>query len=170
MGRQIKVCLFCTLEFSINLIWNKWLKCVRTHLVNPNSPKKSRRRSPRPPATAPPFQHILDPPLERLSLRQTRHLAFISEFTTDIRYVKEETNFVADALSRPSVSAIGSASAINHKELSEYQVLDTKSTRLRHSTSSTLNFKLLKSFDNNLIWCDVSIGHTRPYITEYRHR
>ena len=29
----------------------------------------------------------------------------------------------------------------------------------------TLNFKLLKSFDNNLIWCDVSTGHTRPYIT-----
>ena len=36
---------------------------------------------------------------------------------------------------------------------------------LRHLTSSTLNLKLLKSFDNNLIWCDVSTGHTRPYIT-----
>ena len=46
---------------------------------------------------------------ERLSLRQARHLAFIAKFTTDIRYVKGETNFVADALSRPSVSAIGRA-------------------------------------------------------------
>ena len=35
---------------------------------------------------------------ERPSLRQTRQLAFIVEFTTDIRYVKGETNFVADAL------------------------------------------------------------------------
>ena len=43
---------------------------------------------------------------ERASLRQTRHLAFIAEFTTDIRYVKGETNFFADAMSRPSVSAI----------------------------------------------------------------
>ena len=29
-----------------------------------------------------------------------------------------------------------------------------------------MNFKLLKSFDNNLIWCDVSTGHIRPYVTE----
>ena len=28
-----------------------------------------------------------------------------------------------------------------------------------------MNFKLLKSFDNQLIWCDVSTGHNRPYIT-----
>ena len=102
---------------------------------------------------------------ERPSLRQTRHLAFIAEFTTDIRYVKGETNFVADALLRPSVSAIGSASSINYKEFSEDQALNTEFTKLRHSTSSTLNFKLLKSFDNNLIGCDVATGHTRPYIT-----
>ena len=30
---------------------------------------------------------------------------------------------------------------------------------------STMNFKLLKSFDNQLIWCDVSTGHNRPYLT-----
>ena len=52
---------------------------------------------------------------ERPSLRQTRQLAFIAECTTDIRYVKGETNFVADALSRPSVSVIDSTSAINYK-------------------------------------------------------
>ena len=28
-----------------------------------------------------------------------------------------------------------------------------------------MNFKLLKSFDNNLIWCDASTGHIQPYIT-----
>ena len=56
---------------------------------------------------------------ERLSLRQTRHMAYIAEFTTNIRFVKGETNFVADALSRPFVSAIGSASVIDYKELSE---------------------------------------------------
>ena len=63
------------------------------------------------------------------------------------------------------MSAIGSASAINYKELSEDQALDTEFTRLRQSMSSTLKFKLLKSLDNNLIWCDVSTGHTSPYIT-----
>ena len=28
-----------------------------------------------------------------------------------------------------------------------------------------MNFQLLKSFHNNLIWCEVSTGHIRPYIT-----
>ena len=103
--------------------------------------------------------------LRRASLRQTRQLAFIAKFTTDIRYVKGKTNFVADTLSRPSVSVIDSKSAINYKELSADQALDAEFTRLRHSMS-TENLQLLKSFDNHLIWCDVSEGHNRPYITK----
>ena len=113
-----------------------------------------------------PLTFVMSSVTERPSLRQSRQLAFIAEFTTDIRYVKGKTNFVADALSRPSVSAIDNTSAINYKELSADQALDAEFTRLRHSTSSTMNFKLLKSFDNHLIWCDVSTGHNRPYLTE----
>ena len=96
---------------------------------------------------------------ERPSLRQTRRIHY------DIRYNKGETNFVADALSRLSVSVIDNGPAINYKDLSIDQAQDAEFTRLRHSTSSTMNFKLLKSFDNQLIWCDVSTGHNRPYIT-----
>ena len=41
------------------------------------------------------------------SPRQTRHLSYISEFTTDIRHVAGSANVVADVLSRPpSVSAV----------------------------------------------------------------
>ena len=102
---------------------------------------------------------------ERPSLQQTRQLAFIAEFTTDIRYVKGETNFVADALLRSTVSFIDNTPTINYKDLGTDQALDTEFTQLRHSKSSTMNFKLLKLFDNNLIWCDVSTGHIRPYVT-----
>ena len=112
-----------------------------------------------------PLTYVVSSVTERPSLRQTRHLAFIAEFTTDIRYVKGATNFVADALSRPSVSVIDNGPANNYKDLSIDQAQDAEFTRLRHSTSSTMNFKLLKSFDNQLIWCDVSTGHNRPYIT-----
>ena len=112
-----------------------------------------------------PLTFVMSSVTERSSLRQTRHLAFIAEFTTDIRYVKGETNFVADALSRPSVSAIDDEPVINYKELSIDQAKDAEFTRLRHSTTSTMNFKLLKSFDNQLIWCDVSTGHNRSYLT-----
>ena len=109
-----------------------------------------------------PITFVMSSVTERASLRQTRHLAFIAEFTTDIRYVKGETNFAADALSRPSVSAINDGPVINYKELSLDQAKDAEFTRLRHSTTFTMNFKLLKSFDNQLIWCDVSTGHNRP--------
>ena len=50
--------------------------------------------------------YVMNSTTERSSLRQTWHLAFIAEFTTDIPNLKGETNFVADALSRPTVSAI----------------------------------------------------------------
>ena len=68
-----------------------------------------------------PVTYIMSSTSECPSLRQTRHMAYIAEFTTDIRYVKGETNFVADALSRPSVSAIGNALMINYKELSVFR-------------------------------------------------
>ena len=66
---------------------------------------------------------------ERASLRQTRHLVFIAEFTTDIRYVKGETNFVADALSGPSVSAIHDGPVIDYKALRLDQANDSEFTR-----------------------------------------
>ena len=112
-----------------------------------------------------PLTFVMSSVTEHASLRQTQHLAFIAEFTTDIRYVKGETNFVADALSRPSVSVMDDGPVINYKELSIDQAKDAEFTRLRLSTTSTMNFKLLISFDNQLIWCDVSTKHTRPYVT-----
>ena len=60
-----------------------------------------------------PLTFVMSSVNERPSLRQSRQLAFIAEFTTDIRYVNGETNFVADALSRPSVSVIDNTPAIN---------------------------------------------------------
>ena len=101
---------------------------------------------------------------ERPSLRQTRHLAFIAEFTTDIRYVKGETNFVVDALSRPTVSVIAYNAAINYKDLSKDQASDKEFIRLRHSTTSNMKFRLTS--DNVLVWCDISTGRKRPYVTE----
>ena len=104
-----------------------------------------------------PLTYVMTSVTERPSLRQTRQLAFIDEFTTDIRYVKGETNFAADALSRPSVSFIDSTSTINYKKLRADQAIDTEFTRLRHSMSSTMNFTQLLDYSNYLktIWFGV---------------
>ena len=73
-----------------------------------------------------PLTYVMNSTTERPSLRQTRHLAFIAEFTTDIRYVKGKKNFVADALSRPTVSVIKYDAAINYKDLSKGQLASDK--------------------------------------------
>ena len=112
-----------------------------------------------------PLIYVMNSTTERPSLRQSRHLAYIAEFTTDIRYVKGETNYVADALSRPSVSAIDCSSAINYTNLSEDQVNDAELMRLRQSTSTSLRLELINTFDNIPVWCDVSTGRARPYVT-----
>ena len=107
---------------------------------------------------------------ERPSLRQTRHLAFIAEFTTNILYVKGVTNFVADTLSRPTVSVIECDAVINYKDLSADQALNTEFICLRHSTSSNMEFRLLITFDDLLVWCDISTGHIRSYLTKQFRR
>ncbi|GFS62493.1 retrovirus-related Pol polyprotein from transposon 17.6 [Trichonephila clavipes] len=52
---------------------------------------------------------------EKCSPRQLRHLDFISQFSTDIRYTKGSDNTVADALSRIEIDEI-SLTVINFKE------------------------------------------------------
>jgi RNase H-like domain found in reverse transcriptase/Reverse transcriptase (RNA-dependent DNA polymerase) len=44
--------------------------------------------------------------------RQARQLAYIAEFTSDIRHISGKDNVVADALSRPSAAVPGTAAAI----------------------------------------------------------
>ena len=113
-----------------------------------------------------PLTYVMNSTTERPSLRQTRYLTFIADFTTDIRYVKGETNFVADALSRPTVSVIEYDAAINYKDLSKDQASDKDLIRLGHSTMSNMKFRLLKTFDNVLVWCNISTERKRPYVTE----
>ena len=78
--------------------------------------------------------------------------------------MKGEANFEVEALSRPTVSAIKYHAAINYKDLSADQALDTEFIRLRHSTSSNIKFRLLKTFDDVLVWCDILTGRSRPYV------
>ena len=52
------------------------------------------------------------------SPRQTRHLAFIAENSTDIRHVSGASNVVADALSRPAPPASLSAAEVNEDDTS----------------------------------------------------
>lgn len=53
--------------------------------------------------------------------RELRQLAYISEFTTDIRYIKESDNVVADALLRSTINAINDRGGVNFYALAAAQ-------------------------------------------------
>ena len=53
-----------------------------------------------------PLTHALSSSPNHYSLRETRHLDFVSHFTTDIRHIHSKQNPVADALSRDNIHAL----------------------------------------------------------------
>ncbi|UYV65013.1 hypothetical protein LAZ67_3002817 [Cordylochernes scorpioides] len=95
---------------------------------------------------------------EKASPKQLRHLQYISQFTTDIKYIKGTDNIVADALSR--VDAI---TTIDYEEIAKEQTGDSELQNLI-SKNTSLKFKQCPLQSGNLLWCDVSTNNIRPFI------
>ncbi|GFO30143.1 transposon ty3-g Gag-Pol polyprotein [Plakobranchus ocellatus] len=111
------------------------------------------------------------------SPRQTRHLAFISEFTTDIRHIKGKFNVVADALSRITTT-YNAADTINlcpvstshpvevdwtdFAQLAKDQIQSGEMASYRTATTGLI----LKDIDigPSTLFCDTSLGVTRPVL------
>lgn len=96
------------------------------------------------------------------SPRQTRHLEYISQFTTDIKYIRGESNVVADSLSRPfDVDVIGN-SDLNLRALHKEQLNDSEIKDLVKDPSKSCNLKLIKvPFLNAELWCELSRDNPR---------
>ncbi|GFN87946.1 Pol polyprotein [Plakobranchus ocellatus] len=108
------------------------------------------------------------------SPRQTRHLAFIAEFTTDIRHIKGKFNVVADALSRITTTS-NAADTINlcpvsishpvevdwtdFAQLAKDQIQSGEMASYRTATTGLI----LKDIDigPSTLFCDTSLGVTR---------
>ncbi|KAK4467605.1 hypothetical protein MN116_000270 [Schistosoma mekongi] len=99
---------------------------------------------------------------DRYTPRESRHLEFISQFTSDIQYIKGKRNEVADALSRVSSITFKPAN-VDCNRLSQLQQSDDELARLRSSSTTSLVFEEIL-IDNVKIVCDVSTGRYRPYI------
>lgn len=97
--------------------------------------------------------------------RRTRHLIYISEFTTSIQYISGDNNKIADALSR--VATVDCPTVINFDELAQSQEHDDNIPELLKCTNS--HFQLKKKrlpTCEEYIYCDVSNNKIRPYLTE----
>lgn len=96
------------------------------------------------------------------SPRQTRHLSFIAEFTTDVRHIKGKNNIVADALSRTATIAALQLPTIDYRQLSLDQ---TSSKEIDDFRTATTNLKFVDvPFGDFTVLCDVSTGKNRPVI------
>lgn len=108
-----------------------------------------------------PLTHALNQKSDKHSPRQIRHLEFISQFTSDIRYLPGDQNSVADAFSRIEEITL---SGLDYDQIA----LDQKSdeglkTILESETGLSLKLISLPSMSQKL-FCDISTGTVRPYI------
>lgn len=100
---------------------------------------------------------------EKFSPRQIRHLEFISQYTTDIRHVSGDRNFVADAFSRISIITFADMNNINFEQMAREQEDDLEFQNLLNSDSG-LDFQPTILTDGRKIFCDISTGILRPYV------
>jgi len=103
---------------------------------------------------------------EKLPPVQLNQLSFISQFTTDIVHVQGKDNVVADAMSR--VEAIRLED--NFAALAEEQASDEELRKMQSSSSLKLEKVIIPGSDVE-IFCDMSTGKPRPYLTpSFRQR
>ena len=100
------------------------------------------------------------------SPRQLRHMDFISQFTTDIRYIKGADNAPADALSR-CVAAV-SSSTLDYSAVAAAQSGDAELDKLLHNPALNMKQVTLPGTEVTL-YADVSTTSVRPYLPQ-QHR
>ena len=111
-----------------------------------------------------PITHAIHSRSQNHSPRQLRHLSFIAEFTTDLRYVPGVQNAAADALSRCDFPSAPVA-AIDLSQFATAQQHDLDFSALRSDPTSSLVWKTLTLPNiRQPVTCDVSTGSARPYV------
>jgi cleavage and polyadenylation specificity factor subunit 1 len=113
-----------------------------------------------------PLIHAFKSSMNRASARQTRHLSYISEFTTDIRHIKGVENVVADCLSRPNVNSVfESPPTFDYGCMSDAQQTDPWIQDLLKVKSSSLLVEAVDIPDSQKkLLVDTSQGRIRPLV------
>lgn len=102
--------------------------------------------------------------LDKASPRQVCQLDFISQFSTDIRYVAGKENIIPDLMSR--IEAI-QQTEMKFDDLAADQRIDEELQALLLNEKSSLVLKRVKQFDSKLeLICDMSGAYARPFVTK----
>lgn len=97
------------------------------------------------------------------SPRQIRHLEFISQFTTDIRFISGTDNVVADTFSR--IAEISFSKFNNYQSLADDQQSNDELKKLMEDGTGLEIKPMYFALSDKPLYCDVSTGVVRPYIT-----
>ena len=121
-----------------------------------------------------PLTYALLKQSDRLSPRQTRHLDYISQFTSDIRHIKGTQNSAADVLSRIQleVNATHTQQPIDFQSLANAQQTDPELQKWKSQPSSSLNLIAVPLPGSTItLTCDISTGTSRPFVpTQFRRQ
>lgn len=100
------------------------------------------------------------------SPRQSRHLSYIAEFTTDIQFITGKFNVVADAFSRFDINQCSEEKGIfsvkSFNQLAQDQIESGEMDAYRTATTG-LNLQDLQ-FGPSTLLCDMSTGVARPVL------
>ena len=96
-------------------------------------------------------------------------MGYISEFSTDIRYVQGSENFVADTLSRVEINGIETLQdGINYAQIALDQRTDSDLNQLLKNPTDT-GLRLSEyhvPHSNYMLWCDTSTNFMALAILE----
>lgn len=116
-----------------------------------------------------PLTHSMKSKPDRHFPRQVRHLDFISQFTTDIRYIAGQRNPVADALSCVTTNAVQLDTTPPMVDFHAMANAQPAATTLQHlqSAHSALQFASVSlPMCTNTLLCETSSGTPRPYVPQ----
>ena len=100
--------------------------------------------------------------------RQQRHLAHISEFSTNIRHISGKDNVVADCLSRNTTGTNtldNVVLGIDYAAMARAQTQDTDVQAFQTAITGLTIRPIQIHNSGSVLLCDVSLGHPRPIVS-----
>lgn len=111
-----------------------------------------------------PLTFALQQDPHKASPRQARQLDFVSQYTTDIRYVAGEANAAADFLSRiDNISTRRDNNIVDFAQIAEHQKTCPDLKKYLEDSNTTLQLKRI-AFEQHTLYCDISTNRVRPFI------
>ena len=113
-----------------------------------------------------PLTFVLNHNSDKYTPRETRQLAYVSEFTTDIRHIQGKDNVAADALSRLYINASNGPNLLDYDKLADAQATDPEIQKIANAKNA-LNIKPINMpMTTKPVLCDISTGNPRPWVPQ----